>query len=270
LVPSPTDGYSWVHVSPGFFAMDLATSPDGDVFAYNDNTSEVWRFGTGGVPEVVFRSDVHGAATLALGPDGELYLARSDSKIARLDPDGTLSHVVSVGAQSMAFGTDGALYAAAATESGDHTEIIRIEGVDDYTVVADRLGGRLIGSSLMGGHQVFIGSTVDGGLLVFDMRSDRLYRIDLDGSNEQLLHDFAWMPSPPWLMEVSPEGLPYFMYSAGVQAGQLGRLSADGELEPVANDITGDPFAMSFSRDGSRLYIGDSGAVSIIPVPPTE
>lgn len=259
-------GMTWENIAPGFETYDMTTGADGVLYTYNENTQEVWKISPEGIVEVVFETDIYGQISLAVDQEGILYMGRSNAEIVRLEEDGSISHYAWLGAQRMTFGSDGALYVAATSEYQDNTEIVRVTGVDELAVVLTELGGEQFGDSLFGGRKAFMGSSSEGGLLIYDMRSARLYSVDLNGDDEQLVYDFGWLPSRPWLMGVAPNGTPYFMYHTELQAHQLGRINSDGELEPIANDVAGDPFAMTFSPDGAWLYIADSGAISKIPL----
>lgn len=260
-LPSPgqeTEGMSISVVKPGLEASDLDTGPRGEIYAYNENTQELWRISPEGDVEVLAQYGNSGRVGVAVDDHGTVYLGLPHGEISRLEADGNLSHYASLLTRRMVFGADGYLYAAMG-DFGQPKSIVRITSVDTLTTLVSEIGGAPLGPS-----EVHVVPASTEGLYVFDESSRNLYLVDFDGQGHLVANlSLLGAGGGPCVIATSPTGDVFFIPHGPYK---VYRIDSEDSREEYAVNVYGDPWGMVVSPDGQWLYVAESGAIDKIPI----
>jgi len=259
LIPGGTDPeFSMQVISPGLDASDLDIDPNGEIYAPDDNSTQLLHFNPDGEVEVLINYRFEGRTAVAVDDAGTVFLGLSTGQIVRLEADGTLSHYANLLARRMKFGADGALYAGV----GDYNQpksVVRITGVDQFTTIATQINGISLGNG-----EILISPALDSGLYVLTQTERNLFFINFNGEGHLITNLQPLGGSGPVVMAASPvTGDIYFIPHGPYK---LFRISPEGTSEIYAHGVYGDPWGMVVSDDGNWLYVAESGAIDKIPI----
>ncbi|MEZ5130353.1 MAG: VCBS domain-containing protein [Mycobacterium sp.] len=205
------DGSSGDPVVLGFRPWDAVVGPDGRIYAtdYWGDAGVVVADPTGGQPVALF-APITGAAGLAFGPDGRLYVTSLDQQsLSILTPDGQIADTLDLGAGAyptdVAIGADGSIYVADFSEDYGSTRVT-LRNPDG--TIADTL--YTADSAPLGDFTVTLGVAVDGhgAVYVADGNHDILTVIHPDGTST-LTH------APASGIALAPDGRVYLIGDDG-------------------------------------------------------
>ena len=260
--PKGSRGMTLNLVVPGFAPSDIEIGPEGEVYAWNSNTNpgELWQINPDGKVKVLppFQPAIADTwVQLAVDNEGDLYLGLLNGEIKRLDPDGNLASYgwLPAAIWQMNFGADGYLYASIGDWLGPKS-IFRVEEWYDYTPLLDRINGQPLGSKT-----VHVEAAPDGGLYIYDEAHKALYyrapngqiRLVANVPGMALQGGLAVSPDRDVFLFTHPD---YVIY----------RLSPEEKFEPFASGVAGDPNGVCVSPDGRWLYVGENGAIDMLPI----
>ena len=282
LVPIVSDqatpSFKFESVYAGFEASSVALGLNGEVYATNLNTNELWQFNTDGTINAInldsqsFRTfdsktvnpsflqlSVGGRAAVAVDGTGEVYIGLPRGEIVRLEDNWSFSHVANIVTTRMIFGSDGALYAVANNHADQSKTIVRITGVDELTTLAASIADIPLGS---GEVQI---SPAPNGLFVFSENTRDLFFIDFNGQG-QLVKNLASLGGSlgnPVAITSSPNGDIYYIPHGPYE---LSKIDPSGKITKFGFGFFGDPWDMVVSTDGKYLYVIEVGAVDRIVI----
>ena len=253
-----SDRFSFTVVNPGFDSSDLATDPNGEVYAYNENAREVLRISSEGEVQVIHQLEAGGRVGLAADDQGDLYMGQSFGEISRLDASGALSHYAWLMSRRMTMGADGYLYAVVG-DYGRSKSIVRITDVDTYTTLINEVDGVPLGPG-----EVHVAAAPETGLYISDETHRKLYYVSFEGEAHLVADVSSVAGGGPSVLAVSPMGDIFFIPHGPYK---VYRIHIDGSIDEYAMGVWGDPWGMVVSPDGRWLYVAESGAIDKIPIP---
>ncbi|HNN13688.1 MAG TPA: hypothetical protein PKL78_09030 [Anaerolineales bacterium] len=246
-------------VVPGFEASDLEAGPDGEVYAGDENNSQILLIHPDKSVDVLLKYDQRGRVGLAVDSTNTVYAGMPNGEIVRINGDGSATHYASLLTRRMAFGADGALYAIVG-DFGQNKSIVRITNVDTYTTVTTQIAGVDLGSG-----EAHISPALDKGFYIYIEQSCDLLFMDYSGQGHLIknIRDLVCSGGPA-IMTASPVTGNIFLIVHGPYI--LYSISPDGQVKSIAKDVYGDPWGMTVSRDGQWVYVAESGAIDKIPL----
>jgi len=256
LDPIAADAFELVQVNAGLEASDLAVTPDGAVYVYNENLRQLWRLREPGVVEVLLEGDRPGRAGLAADPQGNVYVGLPSGEIQKLAPDGSFSHFANLAARRMVVGGDGNLYAQVG-DYGQPRRVVRISGVDQVSPFVSNVNGQIFSGAGIG---EIILARAEGGLYVADTANGHIYYLDFEGRGELVAEVGGESGTAALASSADGDVFAFAGY-------WLTQIRPDGSRVELAL-LQGDPWAMGLSPDGRWLYVAESGAIDMIPLQP--
>jgi len=249
-------------VFPGFAAMDLAEGPDGAIYATDECSGRVLRFGPDGSVDTLVEHGFQDEVAVAVDRQSRVYLALPSGEIVRLEADGGLSHYASLYAKRIVLGGDGALYAAVGRDN-EPRSIVRITDVDTFATIATEIAGISLDTGRWRAH---ISPALDTGLYVWTEAGLHLFVIDFAGQGRHIasLRSLGRDSGGPGIMAASPATGDVYMWPDGPMT--LFKVDPEGRSQRYAKGIYGDASAMVVSRDGKWLYLAENGIIHRIPL----
>jgi sugar lactone lactonase YvrE len=256
-----------------FHPESIAALPGGGLLIGSIENSEVWRVAPGATEAELWIAEGLGLVLGVFAHDGTAYVCSSDtaegtSHLLSFDldtaaPTGSFAFPSPTGiCNDIAVSADGTVFVTDLTVSGGNGRVLALvtddEGVSSMQVV---ISGRGIGGV---DGLAFLG----GSLYVNDVRTDKLYRLDLDGTNltgwtEMNLSQPLQRPDG---MRTTEDGMG--MLVAGTDRGdEDAGLAENGKLYYVTVDgdnATVELVADGFGRLAGTAQIGDTAYV-ILP-----
>ena len=256
------DEFSRVVLSAGFQAYDLAISPEGIVYASDNNTHSIIKFAQGEEPVTIMQDDLISNAALAVNQSGDLFMGLSDGRIVRLEPEGVITTFANFQPFQMVFGIDGALYAVEWQEGGD-AKIVRITAQNQSEVWLTEVDGTLLGIG-----EINLALAEDEGLYIFKQRGRDLYFVDYDAQGYLIANllslGVAGESGGPVAFGASPlTGNMYFIPHGPYRFYEL---DPSGNAHEIFRGIVGDPAAIVVSPDGQWIFVSESGAIDKLPI----
>ncbi len=263
LVPvtsgEPLPNFTLENIAPGFEASDLEVRSGGEVYASDENNTQIVRINPDKSVEVILGQYPKGRVGLAIDGKNIVYAGLPSGEIVRIEADGTTSHYANLLTRRMAFGADGALYAVVGDWDQDKS-IVRITGVDEHTVVAIQVAGIDLGKG-----ELHISPALDKGFYVYIEQSCDVLFMDFNGQGNLVtnVNNLACGGGPA-IMASSPVTGDIFLIIHGPY--ELHRISPDGQSTVIAKGTYGDPWGMAVSPDGQWVFVAESGVVDKIPL----
>jgi hypothetical protein len=250
--------YTLEEIVPGFEASDLEVGLNGEIYASDSATSQIQRINANGSVNVVLDHGSGGRTALAIDNNGVVYAGLPKGEIVRLEADGTSTHYADLMTERMAFGADGALYAVAGRQ-GEDKSIVRITGVDTFTVIATQLAGIELGRG-----PSHISPALDKGFYIYMGWTCDLLFMDFNGQGRLIANLSQLGCYGPALMSASPVTGDIYLIPFG--GYELFHVTPDGQFTKIATRLLGDPWGMAVSLDGKWLYVAEYGVVDKIPL----
>ena len=262
--PGTSDGDFTLQVAaPGFTGSDLEVGPDDEVYASDGNTWQIVRINSDNSLDVLVDYGFEGHAGLAVDNQGVVYAGLPHGWIVRLVGNGKAARYAHLLTRRLAFGADGALYAVVG-DYGQTKSIVRITGVNTYTVVATNIDGFDLGNG-----ESHISPAMDNGFYVYIERTCDLLFMDFSGKGHLIRNiKSIGCTGGPAVMAASPVTGDVFLIAHGPY--KLIRIDPAGNYLQIGSNLAGDPWGMVVSRDGKWLYVAESGAVDKIPLSPSN
>ncbi|NOH03945.1 MAG: hypothetical protein HND47_19255 [Chloroflexi bacterium] len=254
----PDPEFTLQNISPGFEASDLEVGSGGEVYASDENNTQIVRINPDKSVEIILGQYPKGRVGLAIDGNDVVYAGLPNGEIVRIEADGTTSHYASLLTRRMAFGADGALYAVVG-DWDQSKSIVRITGEDTYSVVVTQIAGIELGNG-----DIHISPALDKGFYIYIERSCDLLFMNFNGQGHLVKNIKDLGCGGPGIMAASPKTGNIFLIAHGPYI--LYRITPDGQFTSIARNVYGDPWGMTVSRDGQWLYVAESGAVDIIPL----
>jgi len=250
--------FTLTEVSPGFEASDLAVDSSGNLYAPNENETQLVKITTDGEVEVLWDYEWRGRVAVAVSPQDVVFIALPNGQLVRIDKDGSRTVIAQLIARRMVFAEDGMLYAVVGNYGQEH-KIVRVDENGNQTTVATEIAGIPLGRG-----EAHISPAKDTGLYVFTERERNLFYLAFDGQGTLITNLAPLGGGGPVVMAASPSGEIYYISHGPYQ---LVRIGLDGEPKLIASNLSGDPWGMVVSADGKWLYVAESGAIDKVPIP---
>jgi len=255
----PDPKFTLQRIVPGFEASDLESGSNGEVYASDENNSQILRIHPDESIDILLNHELRGRIGLAVDTTDTVYAGMPNGEIVRINEDGSATHYASLLTRRMAFGMDGALYAIVG-DYGQNKSIVRITDVDTYTTVTTQIAGIDLGSG-----ESHISPALDKGFYIYIEGSCDLLFMDYKGQGHLIknIKDLVCSGGPA-IMTASPANGDIFLIVHGPYI--LYRITSDGQVKSIAKNVYGDPWGMTVSFDGQWIYVAESGAIDKIPL----
>ena len=243
----------------GMRITGLAFNADGNLYAYDENTENLYFYPSDGEKEIAYDfgnivGPGRGPGAVAVSEDGTVY-AGVAGKIYRFDKDFNPEEYASVNILNMVVGKDGALYAT----QGGHGAGIALVRIPEKNRVEDILNS--VDGQPFGNEFASIARYGDEGFLLHDFGRQTTYFIDYDGNSRIFKANYG----TPWIgyLNVSPTSDEIFF----VDHADIKWISANGAEEVIyAVWTSGDATMMAISPDEKWIYFSPSGRIGRIPI----
>jgi len=261
-VPDPD--FNLEHLIYSFEASDLGVSSTGEVYSDRLIPGELLRHYADGTTEIVASIRDHGRNAVAVNNDDIPYFGLDGRREIVYYENESLNHFADIKSSRMVFGADNNLYAVIGNW-GEKKQIAKVSGVDQFSVIAEKIDGDPLGS-----NEVHLAPALDNGLYVLSEQSCNLYFMDFEGEGH-LLYDIAPHCEFSIIASSPTTGRVFFLSHENTLQDSPFRYSlyeilSDGTLDRISPQIPGDPWAMVVSADGNWLYVAEVGAINKIPV----
>ncbi len=262
LVPltpgQPDPKFTMQMVYPGLEATDLDVGTNGEIYAPDMNTNQVYRITASGEIDVLAKGLPGGRTTVAVDNAGTIHLGLPTGEIVRLDPNGVPTHYARLLTRRMVFGADGALYAVVDNPNQAKT-IVRITDVDTFSTIATEIAGIPLPFG-----EVLVSPALDTGIYVFTQWQRDLFSLDFNGQGRLIANLKDLGGSGPVVMAASP--VTGDIYIVPHDSYKVFRITPEGNVTEIASRVFGDPWGMVVSPDGKWLFVAESGAIDKIPI----
>lgn len=261
-VPDPE--FNLEHLIYSFETSDLGVSSTGEVYSDRLIPGELLRHYADGTTEIVASIRDQGRNAVAVNNDDIPYFGLDGRGEIVYYENETLNHFADIKSSRMVFGADNNLYAVIGNW-GKKKQIAKVTGVDQYSIIAEKIDGDPLGS-----NEVHLARAMDNGLFVLSEESCNLYFMDFEGEGH-LLYDIVPHCEFSIIASSPTTGRVFFLSHENTLQDNPFRYSLyeilnDGTLDLLSPQIPGDPWAMVVSADGNWLYVAEVGAINKIPV----
>jgi len=249
-------------VYQGIFFTSLVVNPQGEFFGIDQNSGKFMKLSSGQLVEIIAAGS--GNPTLAIHPDGTIYLRRSDGMIYTVFEDSvTPTNYDRIYLESMVFAQDGLLYAIASENpDGGQRRLVKFDQDGKAKTLATSIDGTSLGIS---GAKISAGSD---GLYIFVEDGPYLFKTDFNGrgsllaTQPELASDNVVMRAP---IAATSDGRVFLIYMH--KNADLVFVDQAGTINEFAYAVRiGEPRSFVLSPDGKWLYIPVVGGIIKIQI----